>query len=563
MNTMKRPHISIQPDSTSPRKGKLGASHAFAWRESGVLLLSLLFLVPFFVSCSSAPTIPAAYQQEEEEADIYPDYKDIVIPPNIAPLNFMVRDSEADAFVVGFVLKADDYQLVAGAGSNGKIDIDTTAWRAMLTMARGQDIGIDVYARRDGQWHRFKRHTITVAGEDIDPYLSYRLIEPGYELYRQLGLYQRNLTNFEEQVIYENNRSYDEEDNHCVNCHNYQNYDTQRMLFHVRGAHGGTIIAEGSEAHKIAIKHDSILGAGVYPSWHPTLPLVAFSTNMTGQVFHMQHAEKIEVLDESSDLLLYDVTSNSVQNIPVAARGDAFETFPCWNPAGDRLYYCSANMKQMPDSLYGRRHTAEWVVEHYDSIRYDIWSIPFDTINRTFGTPRMEVDCASLGKSASVPRVSPDGRYLLYTLADYGQFHIWHKSADLWIAPLSSSANNGIEAPSVAIGGDTTAPYPLEVANSPDVDSYHTWSSNGRWIVFSSRRDDGTFTRPYIAYFDKEAQAHRAFLLPQRDPEHNLMLLKSYNVPELTRHVVRTSRSTLNHTILQTEATPAEFKINK
>ena len=68
------------------------------------------------------------------------------------------------------------------------------------------------------------------------------------------------------------------------------------MLFHVRGAHGGTIIADGAEAHKIAIRHDSILGAGVYPSWHPTLPLVAFSTNLTGQVFHMQHAEKIEVL---------------------------------------------------------------------------------------------------------------------------------------------------------------------------------------------------------------------------------------------------------------------------
>lgn len=531
--------------------------------------IGYLVFVMLMTACTASPTIPSAFSQVEEPAPIYPDYRDIVVPPNIAPLNFMVQDDAAEACVVGYAPQDDDYQLVVGASRDGVIDIDSAAWRALLTAARGHDIGVDVYVQRAGQWYRFQRHTLTVAEEDIDPYLSYRLIEPGYELYRQLGLYQRNLSNFDEQVIYENNRTYDEDDNHCVNCHNYQNYDTQRMLFHVRGSHGGTVIVDGSEAHKIAIKHDSILGAGVYPSWHPTLPLVAFSTNMTGQVFHMQHAEKIEVLDESSDLLLYDVAANTVRNIPAAARGDAFETFPCWNPAGDRLYYCSADMRQMPDSLYGRRHTAEWVVEHYDSIRYDIWSIPFDAKTRTFGTPQLEVACAAQGKSASVPRVSPDGRYLLYTLADYGQFHIWHKSADLWVLPLENSAAASLDSsllplPSQRRDGDgSVTPYPLTAANSPDVDSYHTWSSNGRWIVFSSRRDDGTFTRPYIAYFDKNGQAHRAFLLPQRDPKYNQLLLKSYNVPELTRHPVQVSRETLNHVVMHTEAEQATFQLNE
>ena len=495
------------------------------------------------MACNSSPTIPTDYSRTDKQPAIYPDYRNIVIPPNIAPLNFMVQDDKADAFVVGYALHADDYLLIAGADADGKIDMDTTAWRQLLAQAKGTNIGVDIYAQHNGQWQRFPRYTLTVAQEAIDPFLSYRLIEPGYELYRQVGLYQRNLTNFDEQPIYENNRTFDDDENHCVNCHNYQNYDTRHMLFHVRGAHGGTIITDGAEAHKIAIRHDSILGAGVYPSWHPTLPLVAFSTNLTGQVFHMQHAEKIEVLDEASDLLLYDVTNNTVSRIPGADKGDAFETFPCWNPAGDRLYYCSANMHAMPDSLYGKRETAEWLLPHYDSIRYDVWSVPFDTITRRFGQPQLEIDCASSGKSASVPRISPDGRYLLYTLADYGQFHIWHKSADLWVAPLSHAD-----------------PYPLTATNSPDVDSYHTWSSNGRWIVFSSRRDDGNFTRPYIAYFDRKGRAHRAFLLPQKDPEQNLLLLKSYNVPELTRNAVQASHEALNHTVRQTEAQTATFQ---
>ena len=75
--------------------------------------------------------------------------------------------------------------------------------------------------------------------------------------------------------------------------------------------------------------------------------------------------------------------------------------------------------------------------------------------------------------------------------------------------------------------------WPLEEANSDDVDSYHSWSSNGRWIVFSSRRIDGLYTRPYFAYIDADGKASKAFCLPQKDPESFYRdLMKSYNIPE-------------------------------
>ena len=146
----------------------------------------------------------------------------------------------------------------------------------------------------------------------------------------------------------------------------------------------------------------------------------------------------------------------------------------------------------------------------------------FDPETRQFGEPQLEVDCASHLKSAAVPRVSPDGRYLLYTLGDYGQFHIWHHTADLWLKDLET--------------GEVRA---LDEANSPDVDSYHGWSSNGRWIVFASRRIDGSYSRPFIAYFGADGKARKPFLLPQEDPEQNLLLMKSYNVPELSKDRVR------------------------
>lgn len=479
-------------------------------------LIFTLLLGGLLTACKQEAVVPTDSRPATAALQMYPDYRDVTLPPNIAPLNFMVRNA-ADNYVTTF--EAKGCQVVAGR-EDGKIEIDTTEWRALTRAARGGDIKVTVYAETDGTWQRYPEYTLHVAQEDIDPYLSYRLIEPGYELYRQVGLYQRNLTNFEVQTIYENNRAPEREDDHCVNCHNYQNYSTARMLFHVRGNHGGTILAENGKIRRLALKGDSILSAAVYPSWHPTKNLLVFSTNKTGQAFHTLDKQKIEVMDEASDLIFYDVDHNTVRNI-IRTPG-TLENFPCWSPDGRKVYYCAAtlpDLKTQPDSLHSRI-----IVNQYDSLRYNLMSIDFDERTQTFSNPQLVVDCVAMNKSVSVPRVSPDGRYLLFTLGDFGQFHIWHKSSDLYVKDLQ-----------------TGRVYPLTEANSPDVDSYHTWSSNGRWIVFSSRRDDGSYTRPYIAYFDRQGRAHRAFMLPQEDPETNLLLMKSYNVPELTKDAVRYS----------------------
>lgn len=473
-------------------------------------LVSLALLA----GCKSTPKVPDSSTPVKEAVRIYPDYRDIVIPPNIAPLNIQVQ-SAGQAFVATF--DGGGMQVVAGSDDGNTLKIDSTVWRQMLDKARGQSVRVTVYARRDGGWVRFPAYTLEVAREPIDRYLSYRLIEPGYEIYRQLGLYQRDLTSFDVHTIYENNRTFDNDNNHCINCHNYQNYSTRRMLFHVRSNHGGTLIADENGIRKMNVNCDSILASAVYPSWHPRRKWIAFSSNKTGQAFHLIDPQKVEVLDEAADLIFYDAEQGTVRNI-LKTESD-FETFPCWSPDGRKLYYCVAHVPQLdalPDSLH-----QSYLLNHYDSLRNDIMSLSFDERTQQFGTPQLEVDCNALGKSATVPRVSPDGRYLLFTLGDYGQFHIWHKSADLYVKDLKNGQVR-----------------PLTEANSPDAESYHTWSSNGRWIVFSSRRDDGSYTRPYIAYFDTAGNAHKAFLLPQEDPEQNLLLLKSYNVPELSTDAV-------------------------
>ena len=473
------------------------------------------------VACQHTAVLPERYTDTKEVADIYPDYRDITVPYNIAPLNFMVKgDGEQYAAAIK---GANGDVIIADAGEDGKLFFDSLEWKQLLNENKGKDLEVYVFSCLDGNWSRHPAYRISVAPEAIDPYLSYRLIEPSYEIYRQLGIYQRNLENFDETPIYENNDAYDDDNNHCINCHNYQNYSTDRMLFHVRALHGGTVFVNGDVVTKMDMKTDSTLGNAVYPSWHPRKPWLVFSSNLTGQAFHMINNEKIEVIDYGSDLIFYDAENGTMSN--VLKTDDKLENFPNWAPDGSRVFYCEADASAF-DTIPAKETDmrSDYILRNYNTFRYNLMSIPFDEKTMKFGTPQVEMDCVAAGKSVSVPRVSPDGRYVLFTLGDYGQFHIWHRSSDLYVKDLQT--------------GEIRA---LKNANSPDIESYHTWSSNGRWIVFSSRRDDGSYTRPYIAYFDKNGKDHKAFLLPQEDPEYNMLRMKSYNVPELTKDRVKIS----------------------
>lgn len=496
-----------------------------------IIILALLSL-SLLASCGGPEAaIPEQSTAVQETADIYPDYRDITIPPNIAPLDLKVRSAGTE--FVGCI-EGGGKRLLAAAGKDGKLEWDSTQWRTLLTAAAGKDLSVTLYAHREGGWVRFPSYKMEVATDSIDRYLSYRLIEPSYELYRQVGLYQRDLSTFDVRTIYENNRKFNDTENHCVNCHNYQNYSTRRMLFHVRAHHGGTVFVDDGRAEKVDLKSDSVLSSCVYPAWHPSRNWVVFSSNQTGQAFHMEGLKKLEVVDFGSDLVMYDADNHTLTNV-LRTTAD-LETFPCWAPDGRKLYYCNAYVPQFEGKT--KKEREDIISDINTGVRYNVMSMAFDERTRTFGQPTVEYDCATDGKSAAVPRISPDGRYLLFSVADYGQFHVWHREADLFVKDLQS--------------GQT---YPLSAANSPEAESYHTWSSNGRWIVFISRRDDGNYSRPYIAYFDRHGVAHKAFAVPQLDPDHNLLLNKSYNVPELTRDAVRITADDLRRCIYDDAAT--------
>jgi Tol biopolymer transport system component len=178
-------------------------------------------------------------------------------------------------------------------------------------------------------------------------------------------------------------------------------------------------------------------------------------------------------------------------------------------------------------------------------VKYNIYRKSFDPDTRQFGSREMVFCADTLGKSATLPRISPDGRWLLFTLGEWGCFHIWHHDADLWLAPTTASE------------GDVARP--LAECNSSDTESYHSWSSNGRWIVFSSRRNDGVFTRPFIAHIDEDGHGSKPFELPSEDPDYHHQLLKSYNVPEFMHGPVDLSPQRMASE-LKKEGTPVNYR---
>ncbi len=448
------------------------------------------------------PELPTKFAESQSLPMIYPDYTDVTIPVNLAPLTFQM-DVPADEMAARFA--CDDQQLVCGGS---KIQPDATDWQTLVEAAKGRAITVDVYASVKGQWTHYKPFKIYVSPDSIDPYLSYRLIAPSYVTYNDLTISQRCLENYDESVVYDNMLCTDGSQGQCINCHNYQNYNPNRMQFHARQNMGGTIVAYDGDIRKINMRNDSLLAAGVYPAWHPWLKLIVYSTNLTHQTFHTVNPNKIEVFDTRSDLMAFDVEKNEVTNLE-SGMGE-LEVFPCWSPDGKAIYYCSAHLEYHDSIDEGQEY-----MMRAEQVKYNIYKKDFDPDSRAFGPRQLVFDAAALDKSATLPRISPDGRYLMFAMARYGVFHIWHRDADLCLIDLKT-------------GHART----MKEINSDDVESYHSWSSNGRWVVFSSRRYDGNFTRPFFAHIDQRGRGAKPFELPQSDPDYHRQFLRSYNIPE-------------------------------
>lgn len=450
----------------------------FKWCNWMICLSFIIYHLSFSMACSHAP-------KDVVELDtlppIYPDYCNVTIPENIAPLNFLLR-ADCEAIEV----KAGELVLNA-SGNEAVFDIDD--WKTLMQQSSGKEIEVTITALVNGTWKQYKSFRWQVVGDRVDPYLTYRLIEPDYEIWNHVQIQQRCVENFEVNAL----GHYEQLENRCMNCHTYANQDPQLSMMYVRGPGGGAILNSNGELQKLNIP------GSVYFGFSPTGRYITYSTQKIIPAFHSLASKRLEVYDAASNVFVADMQEHRVISSPLLSDSLKFETFPTFSPDGKYIYYCTADTVSLPRDI--------------KNLQYSLVRIPFDETTGTIGT---QVDTLFSQRSVCHPRISPDGRYILYTVADYGTFPIWHPEADLQMMNLQTGAIDS-----------------LSIANSEKSDTYHAWSSNSRWFVFASKRDDGLYGKPYFCYVDSHGKAHKPFCLPQQHPTFYDNNLKSFNAPEL------------------------------
>lgn len=155
--------------------------------------------------------------------------------------------------------------MITAASTDGQFLFPEKEWNKLLDKAIGKDIDVKVYRREKNEWQSYPTFLWHVSADPIDEYLVYRLIEPGYELWNKMGIYQRHITDYEQTPIIENSLT----NHNCMNCHSFCRQDPEKMLFHMRAELPGTYIINGKSVEKLDTKAGEKVQSLVYPSWHP------------------------------------------------------------------------------------------------------------------------------------------------------------------------------------------------------------------------------------------------------------------------------------------------------
>ncbi len=443
---------------------------------------------------------------------ITPDYAGVVIPPNIAPLNFRI-DEPGQRYVAR--VHSASGEPIEVASSTGEIAIPLDKWKELLDANAGQELSIDVYVKtKDGTWNQYQRLTNTIATEAIDSHLVYRFMMPSSYFPKRMQVCQRSLESFGEEVLLDT-ASFG---NGCANCHCFVQNDPGRMLVGTRSTEfpSATAYVHDGQIEKIGAKFG-------YTAWHPSGRIVAYSINDVRQFFHTAQEEIHDVIDLDSLIVYYDVEKEEIRTTPALSDKQRLETYPAWTPDGQYLYFCSAPLLWIDrDTVPPRR---------YREVKYDLMRIRYDVETDAWGPLETVLSAARTGKSILLPRISPDGRFLLFCMSEYGCFPVFQPTSDLYVMDLS------------------TGQYRELAINSDQAESWHSFSSNSRWIVFSSKRQGGLFTRPFISYLDGSGEAHKAFVLPQARPSYYESCCQVYSAPELIAGAVRVDREALVETI--------------
>jgi tetratricopeptide (TPR) repeat protein len=196
-------------------------------------------------------------------------------------------------------------------------------------------------------------------------------------------------------------------------------------------------------------------------------------------------------------LAVYDRQTKTFAALPGADDPAYVQSNPEWSPDGKWVYFCRAAAIRIPEDKDQRKallteHLGREFVREGRTLRYDIFRVPFD--GGRGGKPEPVRGASGNGRSNYFPKLSPDGKWLAFCQA--AKFMLLQPDSALWLAP--------------ADGGEPRR----MVCNSANMNSWHSWSPNSRWIVFATKAR-GAYTQLCMAYVDADGKDYPPVLLEQ------------------------------------------------
>lgn len=211
-------------------------------------------------------------------------------------------------------------------------------------------------------------------------------------------------------------------------------------------------------------------------------------------------------------LVVYDRETKQFAALPGADDSEFVQTNAVWSPDGTEIVFArakahfSSRLEQLNSAIVDEKDVPEFTVER-KPFRYDLYRIPFN--DGKGGTPEPLVGASRNGRSNFFPKYSPDGKWIVFTQAD--SYMLLQPDSELYIIPAGGGEARRLR------------------HNTARMNSWHSWSSNSRWLVFSSKVNT-PYTQLFLTYIDEDGNDSPPVLLERfTSPD------RAANIPEFVR----------------------------
>jgi Tol biopolymer transport system component len=336
-----------------------------------------------------------------------------------------------------------------------------------------------------------------ISGDPADNYIVYRLVAPPFSSAKTPDLFVRDLRKDKPKLFLSARRKY------CVNCHSFSSKQGNRGKL---GLQVRSLDAPGQKLPVYLGVYDIDRGGGyrvqlpfeiqmtTFMAWSPDNTKLAFSANQKIAALKPVLYETQLAGMSTSDVAIYDLTRDEAYLLPGASDPNVLEIYPRWSPDGRTIVFSRSPMGYHPAD-----------------IPFELYAIPVD--GGKDSVPQPVEGAANNGRSNYFPRFSPDGKWFSFCQCDGGD--LIRSSSDIYLKP------GNLKGPAHRL--ECNVPYAA--------DSWHSWSSSSRWLVWASKREGGIYANLYLTHIDETGHASPAIRVPvPKNPD------ASFNIPEFVAH---------------------------